>query len=212
MTAQSGKTGKLDLELLRVGNRQAIESWFLQYADALYTFVFYRVGKDQDLATEVAQDTFVVALNKIPSYDPERGTMFTWLTWISKNGIRKALKQKGRNQQHSQHWGPLEQQLLAAYEQLATSPLPEELLDLQETAELVHMTMTSIPGNYRKVLEQRYYQDRALKQIARSEGISEQAVKSLLHRARLAFKQAFLTFGQSISEQVPRLGRGRIGQ
>ena len=78
------------------------------------------------------------------------------------------------------------------YEQIATSPLPEEILQKQETIELVHMTLSNIPGNYQQVLEQHYFRKQSLKEMAQANQISEAAVKSLLHRARIAFKTTFL--------------------
>ena len=56
------------------------------------TFVFYRVGNDDELAAEVAQDAFVTALDRTGDFDPERGAMSTRLTCIARNRIRSALE------------------------------------------------------------------------------------------------------------------------
>ena len=193
----------MDLELLRNRQPEAVERWFQEHADAVYTFIFYRVGKDPDVATDVVQETFLTALRKIGEYDPGRGAMLAWLTYVSRNCIRKALKQAGRYKTYSELWEQIDRKLVAAYRELATAPLPEEVLEREETAELVHMTLSSIPGNYERALKRHYYQRQSLKEIARAEGMTEGAVKSLLHRARLAFKTAFQTFAEAPGDHYP---------
>ena len=186
------KLTRSDIRNLKAQQPRAIEDWFLDCADVIYTFVFYRVGKDAELAADVVQETFLSALNKIGQYDPDRGTMFTWLTYISKNHIKKALKERNKYGKYSEFWDKIDAKLLVLYKQIAMAPLPEEILQKQETIELVHMTLSNIPGNYQQVLEQHYFCKQSLREIAELNQISEAAVKSLLHRARIAFKTTFL--------------------
>ncbi len=194
---------------LRARQPQAVEEWFREYADAVYTFAFYRVGKDPELATEVVQDTFVSALSRIEEYDPRRGLMLPWLTYRCRNSIRKALRQRKGGDALAGFWEETDRRLLAAYRQLATAPLPGDVLCQQETKELVHLTLASIPGNYQEVLTQHYLEQRSLKDIAASHGLSEGAIKSLLHRARLAFKTAFVTFADALSVEPQVEGGAR---
>jgi len=199
---ESGSTNAL-----RARQPQAVESWFREYADAVYTFAFYRVGKDVDLATEVVQDTFTTALSQIEEYDPRRGLMLPWLTYCCRNSIRKALRHRNRGESLADFWEETDRRLLAAYQQLATAPLPEDALHQQETKELVQLTLASIPGNYQQVLTQHYLEHQPLKEMAASHGLSEGAIKSLLHRARLAFKTAFVTYADALAvEQSVRGG------
>ncbi len=182
-----------------LGSRQpqAVEQWFHEYADAVYTFALYRVGKDPDLAEEVVQDTFVTALSRIEEYDQRRGMMLPWLTYFCRNSIRKALRHRKGGDALAEFYGEIDRRLLAAYRRLATDPLPEDVLHGQETKELVQLTLANIPGNYQQVLTQHYLEQRSLKEIAASHSLSEGAIKSLLHRARLAFKTAFVTFADA---------------
>ena len=48
-----------DVGRLLARDAEAVEKWFLTYSDTLYTFVYYRVGKDVDIAAEIVQETFV---------------------------------------------------------------------------------------------------------------------------------------------------------
>lgn len=69
-----------DLQRLLTRDVEAVEKWFRTYSDTLYTFAYYRVGKDAEAAAEVVQETFVQALRKIENYDSQRGSMLVWLT------------------------------------------------------------------------------------------------------------------------------------
>jgi RNA polymerase sigma-70 factor (ECF subfamily) len=195
-----------ELAELRQRNPQAVERWFTAYADNLYTFIFYHAGKDADLAAELVQETFVSAIRKIEEFDPDKGNMCTWLNFLSKNHISKALKDRGKQKTLGQIWADLDSDLADAFAKIATEVLPDEIMARQETAELVQMTLASIPDNYRAALRAYYYHKKSIKEMANSMGVEEGAVKTLLHRARKAFEEAFLKSDESFGE--PRIIKG----
>ncbi len=199
---------QIDIARLRIRDTEAVRKWFHAYSDALYTFVYYRVGKDSDTAADVVQETFLQGLRKIANYDSQRGSMLVWLSYLCKNNIKKALRAKYRHKSYEQVWQEIDQCLLQAYELIATEPLSDEILEREETAELVRMTLANIPGNYKLVLTEHYYQQKALREIAVSMGVSEGAVKVMLHRARDAFRVAFLRLLKSFDN--PETSRGGL--
>jgi len=91
-TAQSEP--EIDYRRLRLRDNEEVVRWFDTYSDPVYGFIFYRVGRDADLAGDVAQETFVTALETIDRFDPRRGEMFSWLTHIARNCIRKSCAEK----------------------------------------------------------------------------------------------------------------------
>ncbi len=179
------------LEQLQTGQAEAVRVWFEHYANNVYTFVYYRVGKDEQTASDVVQETFLDALTRIQQYDPERGSMEAWLTTLSRNFISRALKARGMASL-GQLWNHVDAELRVCFERLASEPLPPDVLEKKETEYLVQMTLASIPGNYRTILTQYYHRGLSLRDIASRANKSEGAVKVLLHRARQAFKEAFL--------------------
>jgi RNA polymerase sigma-70 factor (ECF subfamily) len=186
----------LDLRGLRSREPGAVERWFLEYADGLYSFVYYRVGRDADLAADVCQETFVEALENFAGFDPGRGSMFSWLACTARNRIRRALRLKGRFSPGLERWEAIDRDLLRARDGIDPSPLPEELLERRERDDLVRMALSTLPFRYGKVLRRHYCRREPLARIAASEGMTEGAVKALLHRARLAFKAAYTTIGR----------------
>jgi RNA polymerase sigma-70 factor, ECF subfamily len=196
MRSKNEMESTTDWTALRQGDARAVERWFRDHADPLYTFVFQRLGRDRDLARDVVQETFLTALQQIDRFDPQRGAMMTWLTYIARNAMRTALRRRGR-QADFDAWEQLESGLQSSYAELALTPLPQEVLERQETVELVRLTLTSIPGNYRAALLQHHCQQKTLREIGASLGISDKAAKSMLHRARLAFRRAFEAFARN---------------
>jgi RNA polymerase sigma-70 factor (ECF subfamily) len=140
------------------------------------------------MAIEVTQETMVKALSSIHEFDPRRGTMLAWLTTLSRNVIRAHLREQASVFPNAP---AIQADLVILYQQIATLPLPDEVLEKKETADLVRATLTTIPGNYNQVLCDFYFRDMDLKAISRARNLSESAVKSLLHRARIAFRETF---------------------
>lgn len=190
---------KKQLAKLQRKQPKAIERWFETYSDSLYTFVYYRVEKDANLAADIVQETFVSGMRQIELYDPQKGSMYTWLTWLSRNYITKALRIKGKHISYEQIWGSIDSDLVRCFEQIATEPLPEEIFEQKETAQLVQMTLANIPGNYNKVLSEYYYHQKPIKEIASLQGVSQGAIKAQMYRARKAFKEVFLRLSKTFN-------------
>ena len=184
-----------DADLVRRMRRRdadALAKWFHRYADGVYGFVFYRVGRDKDLAAEVTQETFTRALQKLGEFDPQRGAMIAWLCTLSRNCVRDALRQRG-HEPLAALWNSIDGSLQRIYAELDRSPLAPDVVEARETQDLVGMTLANLPASYRAVLQAKYVDEKSLKQIAEERAATTDAIKALLKRARKAFKQTFGT-------------------
>ena len=191
---------QFDLEALQRGEPQAIEDWFENCADPLYAFAYFRVGKDEQRATDVVQETFLEAMKRMSRYDPQRGSMMAWLTTLSRNPITRVMRDAGLCSAHEQKQR-FDRELRLVYEQIAEESLPPEILARQETQDLVNETLSTMPGNYRTALKLYYHRGLSLVEIAQRASKSQGAIKVLLHRARAAFKETFLRLSQSPLEE-----------
>ena len=198
---RSGPGG--DLRAARAGDRHAIERFYDAHVDGLYTFVFYRVGRDSSLAEDVVQETFTIALSRQAEFDPARGSIGSWLTVLSRNVIRDHLRAHKRSDELATTWDRIDATLAQNFAAMAERPLPGEVLERAETRDLVHMAVAHLPGQYRTALTRKYVDGETLETLAGELGISVDATKSLLARARRAFRDTFAALGQTLSEVAP---------
>lgn len=189
-----------DLRAARAGDKEAIARFYDAHVDGLYTFIYYRVGRDTALAEDVVQETFANALSRRTEYDPARGSVATWLTVLSRNVIRDHLKAHRRSDELGAAWERIDATLAQTFAAMAERPLPGEVLERAETRDLVHMAVANLPGQYRTALTRKYIDGESLETLAGELGISTDAAKSLLARARRAFRDTFATLSTNLSE------------
>jgi RNA polymerase sigma-70 factor (ECF subfamily) len=183
-----------DLELKRrilAGDRGATEAFVEDHVDALYEFVHYRAGGDRATAEDVVQDTLLTGLRSLAGYDG-RATLYTWLCGIAKNKIR-AERRKRRPVPLADVLDEADAEIHAILARVASEPLPDWVLERQETAELVGATLSSLPPDYRRALVEKYVEGISVAEMARRAGKGEKAAESTLHRARVAFAKVFET-------------------
>jgi RNA polymerase sigma-70 factor (ECF subfamily) len=198
---RSGPGG--DLRAAQAGDREAIGRFYDANVDGLYTFVFYRVGRDATLAEDVVQETFAVALSRRADYDPARGSVGSWLTVLSRNVIRDHMRAHQRSEALQTTWERIDATLAQTFAAMAERPLPGEVLERAETRDLVHMAVANLPEQYRTALTRKYVDGESLETLAGELGISIDATKSLLARARRAFRDTFATLSAHFSEVSP---------
>jgi RNA polymerase sigma-70 factor (ECF subfamily) len=192
-----------DLRAALKGDREAIARFYDAHVDGLYTFVFYRVGRDATLAEDVVQETFAIALSRKADYDAARGSVGSWLTVLSRNVIRDHLRAHKRTDELAATWERIDATLAQTFAAMAERPLPGEVLERAETRDLVHMAVANLPGQYRNALTRKYVDGESLETLAGELGISVDATKSLLARARRAFRDTFATLSANLAEVSP---------
>lgn len=67
---------------------------YSEHADGLFGYLARRVGRD--LAEDLLADTFVEAMGSATSFDPERGSVRTWLFGIASNLVRRHWRTEER--------------------------------------------------------------------------------------------------------------------
>lgn len=72
------------VELLEERNEKAMSLLYDNYADTLFG-VAYKVVKDEELAQDVVQESFIKIWKKSDSYDASKAKLFTWLFRITRN-------------------------------------------------------------------------------------------------------------------------------
>lgn len=180
---------KLLRDSIVAGDRKAAEGLFRREMEPVYEFVHYRVGRQRALAEDVVQDTFVTAFERLESYDG-RSTLHTWLCGIARNKIREQ-RRKRRPKSIEDVLADSDADIDSILVNLESEPLPDWVVEHEETAELVGATLSSLPLDYRDALVAKYVDGLSVAEIGGRAGKSEKAAESMLHRARLSFSRVF---------------------
>ena len=170
----------------------------------LYQFCLYRVGRDRHVCEEVVQETLCQAIRDLRSYDPGRAnnSIFGWLTGLARNHIQRVLGKERRAVSLEALWSRMDKELLEVYARLDSQVFEEDLLERQETREMVNVTMSQLPQYYRAALEAKYVRGESVREIADASAISEKAAESMLTRARDAFRETFLSLARNLNVEV----------
>ena len=124
------------------GDPEAARDLCERHLDDLYAFVHWRVGGDRARAEDLVQDTLLVALQRIGSFDG-RARLSTWLEGIARNRLRSE-RRKRRPVPLEDVLAESEGEIDAILAEVAREPLPEWVLEEQETKDLVGATLSSL--------------------------------------------------------------------
>ena len=170
---------------LQAGDEAAFEHLVRTHAGALLR-VTRRFLRSEDDARDAVQDAFLAVLRSIDSFEGG-SSLSTWLHRIAINAALQKLRAQRRRPET-----PIENYLPQfekdGHHARAVSPWPaaDELLVREETRDHVRRAIEQVPESYRVVLLLRDIEGLDTEETARLLGLTQNAVKVRLHRARQA--------------------------
>jgi RNA polymerase sigma-70 factor (ECF subfamily) len=167
------------------------------YGDRLYSFAS-RVCRNSEDAKDVVQETLIAVFRSLKDFRGE-SRFRTWLFTIAANACRK-MKRKGKFEPEQElsldEFMPVAQQR-AKIEIADWSQNPDELFRRDELRTVVEAAIAGLPRKYRIVLLLRDLEQLSTDETAEALGLSPEAVKSRLHRARLYVRQQLSQYWQT---------------
>lgn len=159
---------------LREKDKGAIGLLYDEYAPALYGIVL-RIVHSEAVAQDVVQETFIKAWKKGGDFDSRKGTLFTWLLNIARNGaIDKTRSAAFRQQKNGTQLTPE----LANHHRLST---------VTETDQIgLRGFVNQLEDKYKEVIELAYFKGFTQQEIAEQLCLPLGTVKS---RARIALRE-----------------------
>jgi len=140
---------------------------------------------DRHICEDVAQEVFLAAYKKLPSFDPVRSSFSTWLFTIAKNKSINAMKKR---KIHSVS-NPLEN---PDFSEPADSLIRDELF-----VKLDQALMSLNPG-HRRALVMAEFENLPYEQIAQIEGVRIGTIKSRINRAKHRLRSVLDSIGGDI--------------
>jgi RNA polymerase sigma-70 factor (ECF subfamily) len=160
------------------GDEQAWRVWYDAAFPELYAYAHWRCAGLRDLTDDIVQETWLTAVRRLRSFDPEQGSFHDWLRGIAANLLRNHWRQALRRNGRPRVSHP------------STAPA-DAALEERERAERIARTLTKLPERQEAVLRAKYLEGRSIADIAAEWGETPKAVESLLSRAREAFREAY---------------------
>ena len=165
-----------------------------RYEKPLFNFIFQWIG-DHDEAADLTQETFVSAYKARDTFRGE-SKVNTWLYRIAQNHCKNRLKQRGRQREME---GPsLDAGVagedggdgLSGTRDIADwSASPAKVLEQKELGALINRAVDGLAPEYKVVLLLREMEGLAYTEIAQVTGLTMEAVKTRLNRARAMVRQ-----------------------
>ena len=183
-TSQSYET-KL-VEKLRSGDSTAMEEFYNIYRNRLYNLVLEQVDRDQAVAEDMVQETFLAALGSLDKFRGD-SQLYTWLRSIALHKINDFYRRQAREPKPKEPSPDFD-----AMEQLEQTggdePAPFTVMESEETRQSVQQALVGLPEDYQEVLVLKYLEEMPVLEISQVMGRSPKSVEGLLSRARKAMR------------------------
>lgn len=168
------------LAQIAADNHDAYRHIVDKYLPKLWRFAFNVLRNEQE-AEDIVQDVLMSVWKNRQSWNQQGPAKFS--TWIYRITLNRCIDKKRKNatagEQVELENEPLE----------APSPAPDQgLMNEQRNNRLLNL-LGDLPENQRTALLYFYYEDLTIIEISHRMGASEQAVRSLLKRARKTLKE-----------------------
>lgn len=163
------------------GDPRAWQTWYEESFEGLTAYVAWRCAGLRDAIDEVVQETWLTAVRRIRTFDPERGSFAAWLRGIATNILRNHFREQRRRRR----------QVESLNGRCSNLPPPAEPGEEPEVAERIAKALTTLPQRYEAVLRAKYLDRQSVLEIAELWNETPKAIESLLTRARDAFRQAY---------------------
>jgi RNA polymerase sigma-70 factor, ECF subfamily len=150
-------------------------AWRMLYDSAhaeLWAYAVWRCAGLRDLAEEVTQETWLVAVRRFADYDPQKRPFLAWLRGIAAKVVQTMLRERGKRQ--------------SICDTEIAEPAPDA-----DPAEWIALALAALPEHYEAVLRTKYLEGSRVEEIAAAWSTTPKSIESLLTRARQAFREVY---------------------
>lgn len=161
------------------GNNEAFDVLLKRHQDRIFNYIL-RIVKNEDIANDIFQDTFMKAIITIrQGRYTENGKFPAWISRIAHNLIIDYYRQeKSENRQSCD----TEDMDILNRKDLSEDTI-EDLIISEQINDDVHYLIGELPELQQEVLKMRYYGNLSFKEIAEATGVS---INTALGRMRYA--------------------------
>jgi RNA polymerase sigma-70 factor (ECF subfamily) len=172
------------------GEVSSFEILFARYQQPLFNFIL-RMLSDYHKAEDIFQETFLRVFRHAQQYD-ESFRFSPWLYQIARNLCLEEIRR-----QRKVETIPVDEEADCQPTELWDKNTPDEQLEMAEEEQIVQNAILHLSENQREVFLLRENQGLSYDEISQITNLSVSAVKSCLHRARIALKEMLTPYLES---------------
>jgi len=191
--ASQGIAGASDQDVIKwalEGHEPAYRELIRRYQRPIFSLI-YRMVRDRELAEDLAQETFIKALNALDTYRPE----FKFSSWLFKIANNAAIDHLRKKELHTLSLegapdapaGDREGQPLQIADRTET---PHDEFEAKELGSAIERAIGALRPEYRQCILLRHVEGRPYEEISEITGLPLGTVKTFIHRARAQLKEA----------------------
>ena len=169
----------------REGSERAYRELVRRYERPIFSLI-YRMVRDRELAEDLAQETFVKALNALDSYRPEY-KFSSWIFKISNNAAIDHLRRRELDTlslEGSPHAATPDAIEATALQIGDRGETPLDVVEAKELGGEIEQAIARLRPEYRQCILLRHVEGRAYEEIAEILDLPLGTVKTYIHRAR----------------------------
>lgn len=169
------------------GDGDAFGLLYDAHKKAIFQTVIYPRLRDEKAAEEVLQETFLLALEKLGSFEWQDRSIFFWLRMIAINKCREAISKKRRT-------STVDESVLE-YQPDSTYQPERDVVELDFRGvlrERIEDTLVDIKGRYADAIRIRLIDAKSREQAAETLDVTIETFDVVFFRACKSFRQAYI--------------------
>ena len=168
----------------KAGEVDAFEALFSRHCGALVSFA-YRFVRNREVAEELAQEVFLRVHDAAPKYRAD-AKFTTWLYRIATNICLNEVRRPGFRAGHESLDSAQDPDRRPAEIVDNSRPSADVLIQRRAISDALRKALAQLPEKQRAAFILNKYQELSYAEVAEVLGVTEKAVKSLIHRAKEA--------------------------
>ena len=168
---------------MAAGDEAAYRTFYEAYFHRLFRYLLVVAAGDEDAAREALSAAFVRVVRHVKAFDDE-AQFWNWLTVLARSALADQRRKRNRYLAFLSR--------LTEHTRTETIAAEDGRADARLLATL-ERSVRALPPDERELVERKYFDREAVREIAGALQLSEKAVESQLGRVRRKLKDAMLT-------------------
>jgi RNA polymerase sigma-70 factor, ECF subfamily len=183
------------IQAVLAGDHRAFESLVHRYQHQVANLIYKNVG-NQDIVEDITQEVFIRVYRSLPRFKFD-ASFFSWIYRITMNLCIDEIRKRQIRRVLSLDF--LTEDSLEKNRMNKNHTLASDSMLTEEKKHVIKTALQRLAPEHREVLVLREYQDFSYQEIAETLGLSIEAVKSRIFRARIELKKMLSTYFKELT-------------